>query len=302
MSITINNSSIQTVKIVNPIIPSGTMVINADGTYNVYSYNSINVDIQDLLDVKLTSTLNISEYIDLSASKINPYAFISCSTIKQVNMPNVISIYSSAFCQCINLTSAYFPSCSYMGSNIFTSCYNLSEIYLPVCSYFAGGNFSYCSNLVSINLPELYTIQGNYCFRHCIKLQYASLPKIINLNNYAFAGCSALTSVYIPIVPIIGDYCFSSCYNLSTISLTSVSNIRQAAFSNCYNLLSVYLNVSSVPSLANVNAFTSTPISNYTTSTGGVYGSIFVPTSLYSSFITATNWANYSSRIVSMNF
>ena len=73
-------------------------------------------------------------------------------------------------------------------------------------------------------------------------------------------------------------------------------------FSKCYNLLSVYLNVSSVTALSNVNAFISTPISDYTTSTGGVYGSIFVPTSLYSSFISATNWATYSSRIVSMNF
>ena len=52
--------------------------------------------------------------------------------------------------------------------------------------------------------------------------------------------------------------------------------------------------------LQNINAFTSTPISNYTTSTGGVYGSIYVPESLYSSYIASTNWVTYSDRFVSL--
>jgi hypothetical protein len=46
--------------------------------------------------------------------------------------------------------------------------------------------------------------------------------------------------------------------------------------------------------------FYSTPIGGRTTSTGGVYGSVFVPSSLYSSFITATNWTSISARIVSV--
>jgi hypothetical protein len=48
-------------------------------------------------------------------------------------------------------------------------------------------------------------------------------------------------------------------------------------------------NVTSVPTLRYSNAFSSTPIAGYTTSTGGIYGSIYVPASLYESFKTATN-------------
>ena len=48
------------------------------------------------------------------------------------------------------------------------------------------------------------------------------------------------------------------------------------------------------------STFTSTPIAGYTTSTGGVYGSIFVPASLYDRYISATNWVTYSSRFVSV--
>lgn len=54
----------------------------------------------------------------------------------------------------------------------------------------------------------------------------------------------------------------------------------------------------SVVSLGNINAFSSTPISGYTSSTGGVYGSIYVPASLLASYKAATNWVNYSDRIV----
>ena len=44
--------------------------------------------------------------------------------------------------------------------------------------------------------------------------------------------------------------------------------------------------------------FAYTPISGSTTSTGGVYGSIYVPTSLLTTYKNATNWVTLSARIV----
>jgi hypothetical protein len=55
--------------------------------------------------------------------------------------------------------------------------------------------------------------------------------------------------------------------------------------------------VSTVTTLA-AYALSSTPIWGYTTSTGGVYGSVYVPSSLLTSFKTATNWVTISDRIV----
>ena len=57
---------------------------------------------------------------------------------------------------------------------------------------------------------------------------------------------------------------------------------------------------STVTTLGNINAFVDTPISTRTDSTSGVYGSIYVPSSLYASYISATNWATYSARFVSL--
>ena len=75
--------------------------------------------------------------------------------------------------------------------------------------------------------------------------------------------------------------------------------ISSYAFAYCYNLLSVYLLGSSIP-LITSTTFSSTPIAGYTTSTDGVYGSIYVPASLYNDYISATNWSVYSARIVSV--
>ena len=52
--------------------------------------------------------------------------------------------------------------------------------------------------------------------------------------------------------------------------------------------------------LTSTNTFASTPISTYTTSTGGVYGSIYVPDTLLDSYKAANNWKTYSARFVGL--
>ena len=72
------------------------------------------------------------------------------------------------------------------------------------------------------------------------------------------------------------------------------------AFSYCSVLLSLYILGASIYSLKNINVFANTPISNMTTYTDGINGSIFVRESLYNSYITSTNWVTYSLRFVSL--
>lgn len=98
----------------------------------------------------------------------------------------------------------------------------------------------------------------------------------------------------------IGSFGFYSCTSLQSVDLPIASYIGENAFCCCYNLLSLYLGSTSVCSLAASSAFFSTPVAGYTTSTGGVYGSIYVPASLYSDYKTATNWTVYSSRFVAI--
>ena len=76
---------------------------------------------------------------------------------------------------------------------------------------------------------------------------------------------------------------------MSVASFPVCYTIESNAFRGCYTLLSLYLSGSEVCFLRNSNAFSGTPIAGYTESTSGVYGSIYVPASLYSSYIASTN-------------
>lgn len=325
MGIYTNNTFAPAVKINQPIVPSGSLSITAGGRYDVYSYSSITVSVQDLLDMRLTSTLNIGEYVDTSASMISPGAF-AFQRVSSVNMPNVTYVGKSAFASCTGLTSINLPACESLDTCAFYYCSDLPEINLPNCSIIGFSAFANCSKLVSVSLPKCSSVGAGYTstFAYCGKLRDVYLPSLtyaggmmfyicsslasINLpvctsiSYNAFYSCSVMSTVSLPNCSIFGGGCFQYCYSLASVSLPACTSLSTSVFNKCYNLLSVYLNVSAVPSLANVNAFASTPISNYTTSTGGVQGSIYVPTSLYSSFITATNWATYSARIVSMTF
>lgn len=166
-------------------------------------------------------------------------------------------------------------------------------------NYISSFTFHCCSALTTASFPSATSI-GNSAFYSCTTLTTVNCPSVSSIANYVFYNCIALTTVNCPSTTRIGSYAFGVCRTLTTISFPSLTNISNYAFYNCYNLLSLYLLGSSIPSLNNINAFSNTPISTNTTSTGGIYGSIFVPASLYSSYIAATNWSTYSARIVSV--
>lgn len=181
----------------------------------------------------------------------------------------------------------------------FIYCYSLITVNFPNCTHIGRSAFQYCSSLTTVSFPNCVSIES-FAFQYCGSLTTASFSNCISINNYAFRNCYNLATVSFPKCTSIGTYVFRDCSALAIINLPNCSNISTNAFRNCYNLLSLYLNsVSSVTNLG-TSAFYSTPIGGYTTSTGGLYGSVFVPSSLYSSFITATNWASISARIVSV--
>jgi len=86
-------------------------------------------------------------------------------------------------------------------------------------------------------------------------------------------------------------YAFYSCISLERAFLPNAKTIGANAFYNCRNLttLIIGLDNSSVCQLYNSTVFIATP-SNL---------SIYVPSSLYSSYIVASFWSLISSRIFS---
>jgi len=129
--------------------------------------------------------------------------------------------------------------------------------------------------------------------------------RTISGTAYAFYTCSALTEVSFPLCTSIYASAFQNCSALTTAVFSNSSTIQGIiytyAFQSCYHLLSLYLLANTLYQLSvSSTTFVSTPIGGYTTSTDGVYGSIFVPASLYDAYISSTNWSYFSERFVSL--
>ena len=237
---------------------------------------------------------------------IGKYAFTDTQYLSYVSIPNVSQINEYAFSSVTTLQSIYAPLVKIIGQGAFDNCNYLISVSFPLVTDLHSSIFTNCSRLTSAYFPSVTTINDSV-FYSCYALSNLYMPNLTTgawYNGGCFAHCSALSEVNFPKLDNIGNYMFNWCTNLKTVSLgnsniTSVT-IRSGAFMVCYNLLSLYLYYGAVPSLLSNSVFHNSPISNNTTSTGGVYGKIYVPSSLYNSYKTATNWTVYSSRFVSM--
>ena len=255
-----------------------------------------------------------------SVTSIGTYAFYSCSSLTVASFPLLLSVSQNAFNYCFNLETALFESVTTISDYAFSSCYKLTNISFPLAITIGVSAFANCSSLAEASFPSATTIKSS-AFMNCRNLETAIFPSVTSIAGGVFSGCYKLSTISFPLLASIGpgafNYCsslttiscsllttipssaFQYCRSLTTASFGAVTYISANAFTGCYYLISLYLtSVSTVPALI-LTAFNSTPIGGYSNSAGR-YGSVFVPSSLYASFITATNWSTISSRIVSM--
>ena len=172
-----------------------------------------------------------------------------------------------------------------IGGNISGDATTIGSYAFYNCRSITGASFS------------LATTIGGYAFYGCSSLSTVNFPSVQYIWSSAFYDCTTLSAANFSSVTTIASNAFRYCYALTTASFPSVSSIANYAFYACSKLSSLYLLGSSVASLGGTSVFTQT---RFSLSSAGVYGSIFVPSSLYNSYLTATYWSAYSARIVSV--
>ena len=222
---------------------------------------------------------------------IADYAFLDCSEIESVSIPNsMTSIGKFAFSGCNGLTRLYIPdnSVSSIGNYAFSDCSGMTSLTISNSVTSIGyGAFFNCSGLKLIDVEEGNTVYDsrNYCnaiietatntlitgcqwtsiprgvtsigddaFRGCTGLTSITIPNsVISIGNRAFFNCSGLTSAAIPnSVTSIGDEAFQGCTGMTSVSIGScVTNIGDYAFYKCSGLTSVTI-PNSVTSIGDV--------------------------------------------------
>ena len=152
----------------------------------------------------------------------------------------------------------------------------------------------YCNMLQEVYIGKNVTSIGNSALSYCHSLSSITIPDgVTSIDSYAFQVCYALSSITIPDgVTSIGMNAFQNCYSLSSITIPDgVTSIDSYAFGNCYGMR--YYDFSActdIPTLSNTNAFKGIPSDCQ----------ILIPAPLFDAWSTATNWATYASKMVSV--
>lgn len=210
----------------------------------------------------------LSELNGFPVTKINNYAFKSCS-ISEVFIPDTITfIGKEVFRGCHGLTKANIPnSIEKVPYEMFYECPLLNNITIPYgITAIEGGAFEFCYDLTNISIPETVVSIGDYAFNYCWDLYKIEIPKgvtylgsgalkntsiskitlpegITEIRESLFYCCKYLSSVVIPSgVTSIGSCAFMECSRLSSVTIPEgVKSFGQRAFQECTSLGSIVI-------------------------------------------------------------
>jgi hypothetical protein len=180
--------------------------------------------------------------------------------------------------------------------------YNVASYASAMVNVAGGGGIS-IDDLASIGVSGDIFITTNtiraYAFCSQEIISRVEAPNVSLINNGAFMYCSGLTTASFLAAYSVYRSAFYACTELITANFPSAIYFGRQAFQYCHKLVELRLDsVNSVPRLE-ASVFADTPIGGYSAS-AGQFGSVFVPASLYQSFLTASYWSSIASRIVSV--
>ena len=128
-------------------------------------------------------------------------------------------------------------------------------------------------------------------FKNADKLLAFECPVPIDFAGYnqSFYQCKSMTRLS---VPYGSGSMFAPCQNCNVLEYADMGTATDMwgnAFGNCYKLQTLILRrTDGVVPLANVSAFSNTPMRGY----NGLSGEIYVPNALIATYQTASNWSS----------
>ncbi|MBE6752386.1 MAG: hypothetical protein E7556_07660 [Ruminococcaceae bacterium] len=152
--------------------------LNEDGT--MYQVKDCDKDASGELVIPST-------YNGLPVTKIGSNAFIGCTSLTNVTIPDSVTI---------------------IGSNAFIGCTSLTNVTIPDSVTSIGDAAFYgCTSLTNVTIPDSVTIIGNFAFYSCESLTNVTIPdSVTSIGGWAFYDCESLTNVTIPdsVTSIVG--------------------------------------------------------------------------------------------------
>lgn len=249
----------------------GVLTISGTGAMKNYSNNHGDQNYAPWHDYtqKIKSVV-----IDDGATTIGEYAFLGCSVLADITIPDSVKrIEGGAFSYCNALESIELPAdLEYLGNSAFLSCVRLTNVNIPSSIKKIGeGTFYGCRSLAELVIPDGVTAVGELAFEGCVSLTTINIPlSVKNIGGGAFIGCSSLKTLTVHEDVAIGsavfakcgfetagpigsgsdlefgwtesipDYAFEGCNSLKNVIIPSgVKNIGAGAFRSCTALAGI---------------------------------------------------------------
>ena len=238
--------------------PSGTLYYSySDGTESWYDWSMSTLSKSDnngrmaeiIIDyggvvqtIQNSAFLRCSELVSISlpnCSYVGVYGFYSCSWLGKINLPKCITVDNFAF-EKTRIKYLDLPLCETVNRAAFYSCLSLKSINLPKCTIVSDNAFSNCINLLSISLPNCSHIFDD-AFASCITLMFVDLPNCTYVGDGTFYSCKNLINVNLPSCWSVNTEAFAYCSALNSISLPKCEIIYGSAFVSCTSLQSINL-------------------------------------------------------------
>jgi len=270
-------------------------------------------------------SLNLPECLE-----INQQAFGNCRRLSEVSLPKCSILRDYVFYYCSSLTRVDLPVCSLLNAYVFAQCGSgLSMLILrstSVCKL-NGGNLFWgtdnCSIFVTKNLlasyktannwssysDRIFPIEDDFEFSNGLVTGWAtsmdsgylntlginandvisvSMQFLTSISSSTFMNHQNLTSVSISLVEEYPDDLFNGCTGLTEFSV-GVSALGDRVFANCTGLERVEITYDKDIVTAGSDLFLNCPN----------LSEIGIPYQLYSDYLEAPGWSEYSSLMLS---
>ena len=253
-------------------VASGKVILGADGS-------QITGTAEDTLLKALRNT--VTSVSDDTLTSIRAYGLANMSALTSVSFPELKTFGTYCFYNDANLVMNgwIFPKATTIGNYAFRYCYGLTG---------------------EVNLPSTVTSIGQYSFASCKNMtKFTCNGEISSLGTYTFVGASAdhkmtVTEIRMPNMTTAATLNLNfghgtaayACQQLALCDIGKAKSIAANTFANCYKLQTLIMRRTTAVTLANVSAFSNTPVRGYNSLTAEIY----VPNSLISTYQTASNW------------
>ncbi len=216
-------------------------------------------------DCEETEIVIAAEYNGYPVTRIEKNAFMDCTDITSVTIPQSIkSISENAFKNCTALTEINYNATDAndlyysgdvfdgagkkgtgitvnIGANVTKIPANLFYVYNAYVD-----NSSTAPKITSVVFAEGGVCEsiGEYAFSHCTSLTSIAIPDTVTLiDDRAFYDCTGLQNVEISTsVSRFGGYVFGGCTSLTSVQLPdSLTEIGSYTFEDCTSLTNVKL-------------------------------------------------------------